>query len=804
MEENENSKKNNQINEDSNLNLENNTKDENIKENKLLKEEEKTEENNIISKNSNENKIINLNEKVEESVDKKDEKEKKVEEQKNEEEEKEIEEEPKKDESTNEYIFRCEECYLIPTIKIDLKTYKIHSKCPNDHIKTDINLSKALNENKKISIKSCFICGEKSEEDHYICLQCQKFFCLDGGCKKKHSKENPSHKLIDINKIDMTCLEHLTTISKYCKDCKKNICIKCQRSQHAGHQLIDLGDILPMQEEIENGEKICIEKREKLIILKKSINDWMEEFNNKLKNLIDSIDAQIAINENILKNYKTEIMNYQMIENFNYFSSKENLDVYSSDELMSFVKETNWLAKTFFINQILTKLEQPINIKEEDKKIPQANNNFNNINDINKKANDNNNVNDINKNNNLSKSIKNNNQINNINNDDNLLKKKSNTIFVPKKVEVKEKPKSKDKIKNSLNLLNIKNVKTFSSPIPQKQNELLINEKDFYWSLNKIKDNKISKKSFKSKINIKENIYSGLIDNKGVIFLGSDSSLHIYTFDTKSTKIEKELTIKGLNGSVNTISELRDDFVIIGTSNNTIKIIEFLGNKKYRIHQEINILEKNSIYKIIELSNKNLISCDEKNIIMLSPIKNNFYEISQEIKLNTPTCCVLQIAEKIIATNHIILNKISFYEIDKKQLKLKKEIENIELTTSNNSMAIINDKYFCTIGKQNIYIISIDNLTIVKKIELKINIINLFPISFGTILLCLCKDKEKGKKEYSLSLKCLDEKNKELLLDLDQCVLNRKNDDNNDIFYLNFFNPNYMVMISKSNLSIWG
>ena len=788
MEENENSQKNNSINEDSNLSMKNNIKDENIKENEILKEEKSIEDNNNFSNSQNENKIDNLCGKLEESIDIKDEKEKKDKkdkDQNNEEEEREEGEE--KDESTNEYIFRCEECHLIPTIKIDLKTYKIHSKCPNNHIKTDINLSKALNENKKFLLESCSICGEKSEEDNYICVQCQKIFCLDGGCKKKHIKENPSHLLIDKSKIDMTCLEHLTTISKFCKDCKKNICIKCQRTQHSGHELIDLGEILPLPEEIENAKKICKEKKEKLLILKRSIKVWMEEFNNKLKILIDSIDAQIAINENILKNHKTDIMNYQMIENFNYFSSKESTEIYSSNELMSFVNEQNWLAKTFLINQILTKLEKPIKIKEEEEK----------------NSNTNNNINNININNNFNKRFSINNKIDVINNDDNLIKKKSKTIVAPKKVNAKAKPKSKDKVNNSINSLNLKYIKTYSSPIPQNQNEL-INEKDYYCSLNEIKDKKISKKAFKSQVSIKEKIYSGLIDNKGVIFLGSDSSLHIYSFDTKNCKIEKEFTIKGLNGSVNTISELRDDFIIIGTSNNTIKIIEFLGNKKYRIHQEINNLDKNSIYKVIELSNENIVSCDEINIIMLSPIKNNFYEISQEIKLNTPSCCALQISENVVATSHIVLNKISFYEIDEKELKLKKEIENIELTTSNNSMAIINDKYFCSLAKQNIYIISIDNLSITKKIDLKINIVNLFPISFGTILLCLCKDKEKGEKEYSLSLKCLDEKNKELLYDFDQSVLNRNKDDNDDILYLNFFYPNYMIMISKSNLSIWG
>ena len=217
----------------------------------------------------------------------------------------------------------------------------------------------------------------------------------------------------------------------------------------------------------------------------------------------------------------------------------------------------------------------------------------------------------------------------------------------------------KEKINSSLNQLSIKNAKTFSGSLILKDS--VKNSKDVYWSLNEIKNKNISKKSLKSNINIKENIYSCLIDNKRIIFLGSDSCLHIYRFDSKNNKIEKEFSIKGLDGKVNTISEIKDDFLVVGTSNSTIKIIEILGNKKHRIHQEIINLDKDSIYKIIEISNFDLISCNERNIILLKFKKNNYYEICQEIKLNTPTCCLLQISENIIAANHIILNKISFY-----------------------------------------------------------------------------------------------------------------------------------------------
>ena len=725
----------------------NSIKEEDSKEKEMLEEKSEEENNDEIQKNDNINKISKSNDDIKE--------------------EEKQEEELNKEESTNEYIIRCETCHLIPIIQIDKKSYKIHCLCENGHIKTDTNLSKALNDYKKFSIKTCSMCGERAEEDIYICLQCQKIFCLDGGCKKKHTKENPNHKLIDVNSLDVTCLEHLSNFSKYCRDCKKNICIKCQRALHGQHKLIDFGDILPVPDEIEKGKKIFETKKEKLLKIKESINAWYEEFNIKMKNLLESIEAQILINENILKNFKTELMNYQMIANFNYFSSLENTEIYSSNELMNFINEKSWLPRTFFITQILTKLEQPIQIKDEEEKI---NNNKNNLNFI------------------------------KLNHEDTISSlRKSATLNKP---DSKDKKDEKERISISSNQLKLNNIKRDSSSLFPKDS--IKYGKDFYCGLNEIKNKNISKKTFKSNVSITDNIYSGLIDNKGIIFLGSDSCLNIYRFDLKANKIESEFSIKNLDGAVNTIVEIKDDFLAIGTSNSGVKIIEFLGNKKYRIHQEIINQDKDSIYKIIEISNYFLISCDERNIFMYKLKKNNYYEICQEINLNSPTCCILQISKNIIAANHIVLNKISFYELNKKQLNLKNQIDNIELSFSNSSMAILNDNFFCSIAKQNIYIISIEYFTIVKKVELTMNITNLFPLCIGMILLCHCKEKEKGKLDYSLSIKALDENNKDLLIDFDDVIIEKNVDDIDDIFYLNFFNPNYMVLVSQSNISVWG
>ena len=696
-----------------------------------------------------------------------------------------------KDEETHEYIFRCEKCFLIPLIKIDHTTYKIHCKCQNNHIKSDIHLSQALNEYKTISLKACSKCGEKSEEDNYFCIQCKQVFCVDGGCKKKHSKENPSHKLINTEQLDYTCFEHSTSISKYCKDCQKNICIKCQRTQHEGHKLIDLGEILPLSEEIENGRKLFEEKKEKLLQLKNILNEYLQEFNKKIKALLQSIEAEILINQNILKNYKADLMNYEMIENFHYFSSLESMKIYSNQEFLNLINEKNWLPKTFNVAQLLIKFDQPISLNDEINK----NESEKMLLEIKNENSDDN----IDSNLNINKINSSDEKIKNININKNFPNVKRYSTVIGS-ISLKDEEKQKQIGSNSSNSLEkIKKHSKTLLPQPFKS----ITQKDFYSSLNKIKNQNIYKKAFKSKKEITANIYSALIDEKGIIFLGGDSCLNIYRFDSKNGKIDFEYLVKGLDGAVNTIAELKDNYLIVGTSNNTIKIINFMGSKKHRIHQEIRNQQKNSIYKLIEISNYYLISCDEGNITYYEPRRNNYYEICQEIILNSPTCCILQIADDIVAASHVVLNKISLYKINKSKLELIKEIGNIELTVSNNSMTIINEDYFCSVAKQNAYIISTKNYNIEKKIDLKLNITSLFPISFNLILFCHCKNNKDGTTDYSLSMKNFEESKKELV-ENEQNIIGRNKEDIDEIFYINFFNPNYMIIITESNISIWG
>ena len=509
---------------------------------------------------------------------------------------------------------------------------------------------------------------------------------------------------------------------------QKNICIKCQRETHSGHKYIDLGEIFPFEKEIEEAKKLFEIKKEKLTKLKDNISDWLKEFNKKINELIDSIDAEIEINKNILKTFKTDMWNYQMVQNFNYFSSKKTGDKYSSLELINFANEEVWNSKLYLIAAFLGKKEQ---------------------------------------------------------------KKKIN------------KPIDNNKIKT--NLKQTVNVENSKKPIFDNSLIYKIESKDknYYWNLNEANSMEVSNKLFKSNLDIKEKVYSGLIDNKGIIFFGSDSSLLIYRFDFKTNKIEKEFVIKGLDGSVNTIIELREDYLLVGTGNNTIKIIQFYSGGKYQIHQEIRNKKKDSIYKVIELSNYSLVSCSEKNITFFAALKNNYYELKQEINMKTPTYCILEIDKCIIAANQPKLKKISFYQCKNSKLEFKKEIEDIESEENNNNiMAIMNEEYFCSISSKTIYIISSKKFELVKKVESKMESNCLFPISYGMILFCHNKQNDKNKLDYYLSLKTFDEKNRDLI-EIEEKLVSKNKEKKEQVFFLNFFDPNIMLISTVNNITHW-
>ena len=550
--------------------------------------------------------------------------------------------------------------------------------------------------------------------------------------------------MVNANNIDNTCFEHGTSFAKYCKNCSKNICPKCQRSGHQTHRLIDLADIFPGENDIQAAQNLCKERNAKLEEVKKGIKEWLKEVNKRTNDLLELIDGDIIINNNILKDFKTDFMNYQMVQNFRYFSERKS---FSNQGVVDFLAEDNFLSKSVKLLTALDNIYKDFSLDSEKKKLP-----------IEKL-----------KSGGLSKVMTL--QLNTPN---------SENVF------------QSSKTLSSFEVMDISQFPTFKESL---------GEKGIYWNINHLDNISINKGTVKANIDIKDNISCVLLDNKGVLFIAGESGLDIYCCETKkkTVKIEKEFSIKMTDGEINSILEIKNDYLVIGNNNNTIRIIKFMGNKKYMIHQEIIFQDASAILKVIELSNYHLLSCGEDSVVMYEPLNHGYYEVCDELDLKYPTNYVLQIKKDLVAMSHLTKKKLSFYEISNQKFKLIKEIEKIESELVNNSMVLLDDVYFILSCKNCISLFSIEKLELVKKFENKPITTCMLPVNYGVVLTCNYIKKEGGKYDYNIVLTCFDEKNK-ITLEIEKNTVIHNTEQGNDILYANLVENKNLVIVSKKSI----
>ena len=72
-----------------------------------------------------------------------------------------------------------------------------------------------------------------------ICFTCKIYLCPL--CRESHDK---SHNCIDFELRHFICNLHFESYSSYCKDCKKDICLYCEK-EHNNHKFISYGGIIP-------------------------------------------------------------------------------------------------------------------------------------------------------------------------------------------------------------------------------------------------------------------------------------------------------------------------------------------------------------------------------------------------------------------------------------------------------------------------------------------------------------------------------------------------------------------------------
>ena len=183
----------------------------------------------------------------------------------------------------------------------------------NNHMKENISL-KEFEEGQKINI-SKIICGNckvirKSTTDKnkfFYCFDCKINLCPL--CKSKHQIE---HYMIDDDTKNYFC-SHKSYFVKFCKTCKKNICIDCE-FDHENHETVYYGSIKPENEEV----KLKLIEEKKLIDSFKDINFNFQNnsnINNILKELKDNFEICYNIKKRVTDNYCSHHRHYQALMN---------------------------------------------------------------------------------------------------------------------------------------------------------------------------------------------------------------------------------------------------------------------------------------------------------------------------------------------------------------------------------------------------------------------------------------------------------------------------------------------------------
>ena len=200
----------------------------------------------------------------------------------------------------------CPECKEPCIFQIDNFRIKL-SNCKNGHIVNNVKLKEFKNK-QKINYTNiiCDICknnnkGNAQEHKFNYCITCKKNLCLL--CGYTHDK---SHKLINHDKKNYTCLKHNELFSKYCNDCNQNICIACE-DEHGYHKLESFSNIMPDIEQTKKNQK--------------DLKDSINLLDNIIKQISDEIKGNLEelykINDNIIKTYESQNKNYQIFKNVN-------------------------------------------------------------------------------------------------------------------------------------------------------------------------------------------------------------------------------------------------------------------------------------------------------------------------------------------------------------------------------------------------------------------------------------------------------------------------------------------------------
>ena len=203
------------------------------------------------------------------------------------------------------YSSLCPKCDNIDNIikfRINHEKRVVEYECKNGHICTDESFydfkNYLIRKTPSVRKSFCHKCFSKNESNSYLCVDCNKLFCMK--CRLQHLKSE-KHNIIDYFDDSKVCHKHNKIYSLFCDYCKENICLDCKRDNHNNHLVKLMVDIIPNNEDREKMEKNAMLFGEKIEEILNYLEETKEQIDKRYKELETYLEFLIGINNKLFK-----------------------------------------------------------------------------------------------------------------------------------------------------------------------------------------------------------------------------------------------------------------------------------------------------------------------------------------------------------------------------------------------------------------------------------------------------------------------------------------------------------------------
>ena len=200
--------------------------------------------------------------------------------------------------------------------------------------------------------------NEKIDPNFFLCLTCSKLLgrtksiCYE--CIKKHKKEHKGdnkHIIIKYEDKNYYCKDHIKKMTKYCFQCKKNLCDGCElehledkEKKYIGHQIKSIDFLIPEQKELSDLKNSLEEIKNSMESLKIIIDDLIYTLNGAMR----IYQNYFKISSHIIEKYESFNKGEGAFKNFTIFKCLRNLKFSNAQilqDLQSIINEKDKFDK---------------------------------------------------------------------------------------------------------------------------------------------------------------------------------------------------------------------------------------------------------------------------------------------------------------------------------------------------------------------------------------------------------------------------------------------------------------------------